>query len=206
LKYAVSDKGTAGSAARSHILTALTGGMILTEGLNKVLTGHFTNENPKGHLLEVQIAPNVYVSLLRGGIGDITKFASMVSESGGAGAIRFAQGKLAPFARTGLGLMAAPMGAMDYTGHRIIRRDAGVFTGTYDILKYALAGAGPIPFSLGTLPKYLLDKGTQKTVAGALGVATGIGRYSKAPKTQRKTVTPKEDIDKLFKEIMKGYD
>ena len=200
-------KGTAGEAARSHIMTALVGGMVLTEGINKILTGHFTNENPRGHELEIQIAPNVYVSLLRGGIGDITKLASMINESGGAGAIRFAQGKLSPFMRTGVGLLAAPMGALDYTGHRIIRRDAGVFTGTYDILKYLLAGVGPVPFSLGTLPKYLGEKGTQKTVAGTIAVGTGTGRYSKPPKTQRKTPpTARADLDRLFKEIFKSND
>lgn len=205
LQFAVGDKGMAGQAARGHILRALIGGMIATEGLNKITTGHFTDQNPKGHLLEVQIAPDVYVSLLRGGIGDITKFASMVSESGGAGALRFAQGKLAPFTRTAIGLAAAPMGALDYTGHRIIRRDAGPFTGTYDILRYTLAGAGPIPFSLGTLPKYLMNKNIQKTLPGALAIAGGVGRYSKAPKRESRNPTAGEDIDRLLKDMTKGY-
>ena len=206
LKYAIGEKGTAGSSSRAHILRALVGGLMATEAMNKIATGHFTNENPKGHELEVQVAPDVYVSLLRGGIGDITKFVSMVNESGGAGAIRFSQGKLSPFARTGVGLLAAPMGALDYTGHRIIRRDAGAITGTYDILKYTLAGVGPVPFSLGTLPKYLTDKTIEKTAAGALAVGTGIGRYSKPSRTKKRAVTPKEDIDRLFKEMFKKHD
>jgi hypothetical protein len=53
LKFATGGEGEATSLSRKHIFTALVGGMMVTEGLNKMLSGHYTDENPKGHEMEV---------------------------------------------------------------------------------------------------------------------------------------------------------
>lgn len=173
LKQAIGERGTAGNASRAHILTALTTGMIATEGINKILTGHYTDENEPGHQLEVEIAPNVYVSMLRGGIGDITKFASMVAESGAGGIARFIQGKGAPFARTSAGLLTNTQ----YTGGPIVPKNAGPVAGTYDVLKYALQNAGPVPFGISNLLSYA--RSDEPNAVGAAAVASGTGRFSK---------------------------
>lgn len=178
LKYAISENpfdktATGGASARAHILTALVGGMVLTEGLNKILTGHFTDKNKKGHQLEVEIAPNVYVSMLRGGIGDITKSGSMIAESGLAGASRFLQGKLAPFPRTAIGLLQN----VQYTGQPIAKKGEGPLMSSYDVLKYLLSSLAPVPLGVSNLMRYLNDE--EKTWRGGVAVATGIGRYSK---------------------------
>lgn len=174
LKQAVGEGGTSGHMARAHIISSLAIGMIATEGLNKLLTGHFTEDNKPGHKLEVEIAPDVYVSLLRGGIGDITKFASMVAESGLAGVGRFAQGKLAPFPRTGVGLLTNTQ----YTGAPIVPKNSGPVAGTYDVLKFAMQSLTPMPLGISNLLAYATT-GHEPGVVGAAGVATGVGRFSK---------------------------
>lgn len=176
LKAAIGEGGTSGSASRAHVLSSLVVGMAATEGLNHLLTGHFTDENKKGHELEVEISPNVYVSLLRGGVQDITKLASMVMESGLGGVSRFAQGKLSPFARTGVGLLTNTQ----YTGQPIVPRNAGPVAGTYDVLKYALNSASPVPLGISNLAAYA--QSSEPTVAGAAAVATGVGRFSQGRK------------------------
>lgn len=186
LKYALGDKGVAGQASRKHILTALVGGMVLTEGINKLLTGNFTDKNKKGHALEVEISPNVYVSLLRGGIGDISKFGSMVMESGLAGVTRFSQGKLSPFARTFIGLL----NNVQYTGRAIAKKTDGPALGTYHILAYLLGSAGPEPLGVSNFMSYVQDPNTKKTPTGALAVLSGLGRYSVPSKMEDKEMTP----------------
>ena len=82
MKQALTPEGTAGQASRAHILKSVAVGMASTEMLNMLLTGHTTDKNAPGHKLEVQMAPNVYVSMIRGGPSDILKLISMVKESG----------------------------------------------------------------------------------------------------------------------------
>jgi hypothetical protein len=162
--------------ARKHITTALIGGVAVTEGMNKLLTGHYTDKNPKGHELEVQLSPNVYVSLFRGGIGDITKIASMTKESGAEGVGRFAQGKLSPFMRTGVGLISGTK----YSGIPITKRKNSALRKTGDYAKFVAQSALPVPFGASNLLDYAHDP--QKNIIGALAIGTGIGRYSKGPK------------------------
>ncbi len=186
LKAAIGEGGTGGSAARVHVLSSLIVGMAATEGLNHLLTGHYTDENKPGHKLEVEISPNVYVSLLRGGVQDIMKLGSMVAESGLAGVSRFAQGKLSPFARTGVGLLTNTQ----YTGQPIVPKNykSGSFeknlpkpvAATYDVLKYALNSATPIPLGLSNLAAYA--QSSEPTARGALAVGTGVGRFSQGKK------------------------
>lgn len=197
LKYALGEgKTTAGNLSRTHIISALAVGMVLTEGINQMLTGHTTDKNPKGHALEVEIAPNVYVSFLRGGIGDISKFASMVTESGLGGVSRFAQGKLSPFARTLIGLL----NNVQYTGRAIVKKGEGPVVGTYHVMSYLLANAGPVPFGIGTTAlQYSTDP--NKTLTGGLAVGLGIARYSKSKQQEDKEITPykQKQLDKESK-------
>lgn len=189
LKAALGEGGTGGSAARVHVLSSLIVGMAATEGLNHLLTGHFTDQNDPGHKLEVELSPGVYVSMLRGGVADITKLASMVAESGLAGVSRFSQGKLSPFARTGVGLLTNT----SYTGQPIVPKTykSGSFernlpkpvAATYDVLKYALGSAAPVPLGITNLLSYLGNE--SPTPQGTAAVATGVGRYSRPPKGRR---------------------
>lgn len=166
--------GTEGKATRGNMMTAMAIGIIGTEGINKILTGHFTDENKKGHQLEIEVAPNVYVNLFRGGPGEIIKLASMIAESGPyQGLSRYSQGKLAPFPRTAVGLLART----DYSGKQIKT--------TYEALKFLLGSLGPIPFSITNLGSYLKNE-PNKSLLGGAAVATGIGRYSKSGHPQSK--------------------
>lgn len=179
LKQAIGEKGIGGNASRAHILSALVVGMVGTEALNKVLTGHFTDENKHGHELEIEISPDVYVSLLRGGIGDISKFASMIAESGLGGLARFTQAKLAPVARTGTGLLTNTQ----YTGQKIVKKNAGPVAGTYQVLKYLLQNLAPVPLGLSNLLGYA--QSDEPTIHGAAAVGTGVGRFSTSGKNKK---------------------
>jgi hypothetical protein len=179
LKSAIGEGGAGGRASRIHVLSSLMVGMAATEGLNHLLTGHFTDQNKKGHELEVEIAPNVYVSLLRGGVQDITKLASMVMESGLGGVSRFAQGKLSPVVRTGVGLLTNTQ----YTGQQIMKKKEGPIASTYEVLKYALGSLAPVPLGITNLMQYAQTP--QATIGGGVAVATGVGRFSKPPKRKK---------------------
>ncbi len=175
----VFEGGTAGSSARWNLATALVGGMLLTEGINQVMTGHTTDRNKKGHQFEVEISPDVYVSLLRGGIGDIIKLVSMNVESGLVGGnARFLQGKMAPLPRTGVGVFSGTK----YTGTPIVKnKRENSLEKTLDYLTYAWQSAGPQPFGLSNLADYLMTE-RNKTLGGGLAVGIGAARYSKSGK------------------------
>ena len=203
-KQAIGDWGkipTAGNAARLHITTALLGGITLTEAFNKMITGHFTDKNKKGHQLEVEIAPNVYFSFLKGGIGDITKLSSMIAESGAKGVARFAQGKLSPIASTAIGALenvkysnvpiAANKKASESQGRYATRA-------TFDYLKYIAGNLGPVPIGAGGVTQYL-EREKDKTVAGGLAVASGIGRFSPPSKKKSKSMYDGYDFSKFGK-------
>jgi plasmid maintenance system antidote protein VapI len=182
--------GTAGGASRAHILKALTIGITLTEGLNKILTGHFTDQNKPGHKLEVEISPDVYTSFFRGGIGDIVKLGSMIQESGLGGVSRFAQGKLAPLPRTAVGLLTNTQ----YTGQPIVKKKAGPVKGTYETLEYLLSSAAPFPLGGSNFLQYL-KQGSKVTPQGSAAVLTGVGRYSKPPKNSPPPTPYHADIE-----------
>jgi hypothetical protein len=178
LKAAIGEGGAGGRASRVHILSSLVVGMATTEAFNVAMTGHTTDKNEKGHELEVEIAPNVYVSLLRGGVHDIAMMASLVRESGLAGVARFGQGKLSPFARTGVGLASN----VNYAGKTIAKRGEGPVANTYDVLKFALSSAAPVPLGVSNLLQYAQDEDTPMTATGAAAVGLGVGRFAKPRK------------------------
>jgi hypothetical protein len=180
LKHAagIGDNAAENSMSRAHLIKALAVGMIGTELMNKVLTGHTTDKNKPGHKLEVEVAPNVYVSLIRGGPQDILKIGSMVAESGAAGADRFGAGKLSPAARIIIGLASNTQ----YGSKQVVpqKDKTKPVAATYDVLKYVLSNASPIPLGISNLMQYADEK--HKTAVGAAMVGSGVGRYSPPPK------------------------
>ena len=171
-------KGPGGNAARTQYAIGLLGGAILTEGLNYLLTGHYTDKNPKGHELEVQVQPDVYISMFRSGIGDATKLGSNIVQDGvGGGTSRFLQGKLSPLIRTGITMATN----RDYLGRQVVDPNKPMLTNEANFAKNVATSFAPIPFGVPNAMNY--NKGTtstglQKYIGNAL-VDTGAGRYSK---------------------------
>ncbi len=181
-KQALSDAGTTGSAARSHIISALIGPTILTEGLNKIITGHYTNKNKKGHELEVEIRPNTYISFYRGPIGDLIKlFYTFPKESGVVGgAARFLQGKLSPETRTLVGLLAK----QDYNGKPMFKPENGFWKNTEDGLSFIARSGSPFPFAGSQVGDMIKQKETDPASYALVG--TGLARwgYNKTLKSE----------------------
>ena len=190
---------TKGALSRKHIITAIVGGMIATELINKQLTGHFTDENKPGHQLEIQIAPDVYISLLRGGVGDISKLGSMLVESGVPGLARFAQGKLSPVAATASGVLSQTK----YSGVPISKRGSGMGQTTLDNLLYIAGGLSPIPIGGTGLTNYLTNEKDKSFVAGA-AVAVGLGRYSKSDDKRLLQAAKSEAQKKIYSLYSQG--
>jgi hypothetical protein len=189
------ENATAGGAARSHIATALIAGGILTEGLNYVLTGHYTDKNPKGHETEVEISPGVYVSLFRGGIGDGLKLVSNWTRYGvGEGSGLFIQGKLSPLMRMAVGILSNT----DQLGRKIAASTKTFGQNTASVATFLADSAAPVPFGGSELSQYLFaNKGPvagieqydqtgklpnqQTTPEGMAAVGSGLGTYAPPP-------------------------
>lgn len=166
-----------GTAARYHYLRATIISTVMLEALNKWRTGHFTDKNPDGHRMEVQLSPGVWVSPFRGGVGDLIKYYSNVVQNGLLkGSAQFSQGKLAPLARTVVGVLSGA----EYSGVPISRAKTDLGKDA-DYASYIARSAGPVPFGVGNLARYAEDR--QKTVTGAAGIASGVARYAPASKT-----------------------
>lgn len=140
--------GPGGNLARAHFITALIGGLIMTESLNRLITGHGMMDNAEGHKFEVEVRPGVYVSFFRGAIGDAIKWGNMMAEHGGIiGTARMAQGKLAPFARTAIGIGVNT----DYYGRPISKKNDSFLKKTWNGTKFIAQSAGPVPFGFSAL-------------------------------------------------------
>jgi hypothetical protein len=167
-------KGNPGTnAARSQFAVGVIGGAILTEGLNKILTGHYTNQNPKGHEMEVEVQPGVYISLFRSGIGDATKWgANMLTQGPLGGTINTLQGKASPLVRTVVGQLANKQ----YTGAPITNTKNTPLENDWARIQEIGNSFAPLPFGASGTSRYL--KGGEPTPIGTGLVATGAGRYS----------------------------
>ncbi len=171
-----------GNAARMHYIRAAILSTIALEGLNQIFTGHSTAQNQKGHEWEVQVAPGVYFSPYRGGIGELLKLYSM-SETQDKGAVQagaqYSQGKLSPLARTAVGVLSGTK----YSGTPITKAKTGTAR-DFDIAAYVARNLAPIPFGAGNLAEAASDK--NMTTTGAVALGTGLGRYApNKPKTRR---------------------
>lgn len=177
------EKSAGGTAARKQYLIGLGGAILLTEGLNHILTGHFTDQNPKGHELEVEVQPGVYVSAFKSGIGDLTKLTSNIVESGvGGGVSRSLQAKLSPLARLIPGLLLNK----DYNGGQIYgQKNKSNLQNDINVGKYIAQEALPLPFGVSNAQRYN-QSGNANTLGNVI-VDSGIGRYSQ-DKTQTGSV------------------
>jgi len=177
-------KGPGGNAARSQFATGIIGAGILTEGLNYLLSGHFTDKNVAGHELEVQVQPGVYISMFRSGIGDVSKWGvNMLKQGVLGGSINTLQSKMSPLARTIVGQLSnklptgAPITSVKNT------------PGQNDLARVKALGESflPIPMGAPNMQRYL-GSGESNPLGGAF-VGTGAARYSQ-DKTKQ-TADPK---------------
>lgn len=177
IKY-IGAKGTAGSAARQHIFTALVSGMVATEAINKAVTGHFTDQNQKGHWSEIELAPGVHLSLIRGGPGELLKIMSNIYDKGPAtGVGSFAQGKESPFARTLTGLLTGK----NYFGQAITGGATSLPGKALGEGKFIASNLIPIPFGGQSGYSYTKNAIQEHSPINpvALGAsATGLARYT----------------------------
>lgn len=165
-----------GAAARKQYLVGIGGGILLTEGLNHILTGHFTDKNPKGHELQVEVQPGVYVSAFKSGIGDLTKLASNVITSGvGGGFSKSLQAKGSPLLRTSVGLLANK----NYNGQQIYGNSKKTnLQNDLNVGNYLLQNLTPVPFGVSNIQSYNQDNNL-RTPLGNVIVGAGLGTYSK---------------------------
>ncbi len=181
-------QSTEGQAARASLVTGIAGGIAATAFLNQVITGHSILKNKKGHMFQIEIAPDVYFDLLRGAPGEIVKLYGMMVDSGPARGInRYAQGKLSP-------VLSKIMGSLEnvkYSNIPIIgpkrKKETDAQYAVRGTLAYTAYWAGlfPVPFGVSGAYNYLANE-PKKTALGAMTTATGLARYS-APSKKKTT-------------------
>lgn len=168
-----------GNAAKAYWLRAAIVGFGILEGSSYAATGHFTNQNPKGHETDVEMSPNVWGSPFGGAIGDALKLTGDMVQHGTQGIPQFLQGKLSPIIRTAMGLLSN----RNYYGQQIAGPKDNALSGTLNAAKFIGENLLPMPFATSPLANYLSkpdnpETGDQKTIPGGLMIATGLGRYS----------------------------
>jgi hypothetical protein len=117
----------------------------MTEGLSKMITGHYTDQNPKGYKTKVEISPGVYLDLFRGAVGDAINLASDVEQGGVLGGVaQLASSKLAPFTKFATNLAANKT----WSNEKMYSAEKDFLKNTEDILKEMATTAGPVPFGI----------------------------------------------------------
>ena len=172
-------KDPGGNAAKAYWVRNAIIGFGLLEGGSYLTTGHFTNHNPKGHETDMEVSPNVWASPLSGAMGDAAKLVGDVVQHGTQGIPQFFQGKLAPGARTLLGILTN----RDYSGKQIAGPKDNLVSGSLNAAKYMAYNLLPAPFATQPLVNYLTkpdnpQTGDKRTIPGGALLATGLGRYS----------------------------
>lgn len=205
-------KTTEGAAARASLVTGIAGGIAATAFLNQIMSGHGLDKNKKGHKFEIEIAPDVYFSLLRGAPGEVTKLYGMMIDSGGMKGInRYAQGKLSP-------LLSKMMGSLEnvkYSNIPIVgakrKKETDAQYAVRGTLAYAAYWAGlfPVPFGVSGEFNYLKNE-PKKTVVGAVSTGVGLARYAAQSKKKSKAdglgLDIGKEIDKELSKYFKGKD
>lgn len=179
-KYAL-EGGTAGSQARWTLGSAVLGGLVLNNALNYMRTGHSTFENKKGHWLESEVAPDVYVNSIRGAPGELMKLGTDMIESQGApGFARYAEGKLSPM----MSAFTTGASGVNYFGQDIWKGDSSLqknVNGFWNILTHLT----PTPIGVTGAVSYAQREQQQSPLGWGL-IATGLGRFSKPSETLEK--------------------
>ena len=180
-KYAVSDAGTAGSQARWTLGSAVLGGIVLNNALNYMRTGHSTFENKKGHMLEAEVAPDVYVNSIRGAPGELMKVgADMIESEGAPGFARYAEGKLSPM----MSAFTTGVSGINYFGQSIWKGDNALqknVNGFWNILTHLT----PVPIGVTGAVSYAQREQEQSPLGWGL-ISMGLGRFSKPSESQEK--------------------
>ncbi len=198
-KYAVSDAGTAGSQARWTLGSAVLGGIVLNNALNYMRTGHSTFENKKGHALESEVAPDVYVNSIRGAPGELMKVASDMIESQGApGFARYAEGKLSPM----MSAFTTAASGVNYSGQDIWKGDNPVqknVNGFWNIMTHMT----PVPIGVTGAASYAQREEQQSPMGWGL-ISSGLGRFSKPSESLEKNAI-NENVIKAFRSGDTGF-
>lgn len=180
-KYAFSDLGPAGSQARWTLGSAVLGGLVLNNALNYMRTGHSTFENKKGHELEAEVSPDVYVNSIRGAPGELMKLGTDMIESEGApGFARYAEGKLSPMVSAGI----TATSGVNYFGGNIWKGDSALeknVNGFWNILTHIT----PAPIGLTGAVNYGQREDDKSPLGWGL-ISTGLGRFSKSSDNMNK--------------------
>lgn len=179
MKQALTEGGVAGSASRWHLARAIGSALAATETLSLLANGRTSFTNKKGHEFEFEASPDVYISFLRGGPGELLKVASLLHEMPAEAPGRYAQAKGSPLLRGGVEFVTGrkPNGAPV-----VPAKDKGTAKAFYDVVKELFLTAGPVPFGVANLTDYAHSG--KATAMGTLLVATGIGRYMPPRKEQ----------------------
>lgn len=195
----VGQGGTAGVQARGTLFKAVAGGLAVADGLNYLMNGHHLWENPKGHKTEVQLAPDVYFSPVRGAPGELLKLVSNAIESGPIeGLQRYVEGKASPF--LGTGVMA--LTGSSYTGGSIWRGNSMLekqINGIWALVSHNI----PIPLGLTGAVNYA-QRENQQTPMGWGSVLSGTGRFSK-PSVSRETSNMNESVIQAYRNGNDAY-
>ena len=168
------------SMARAFWVRNVALGAAMLEGLNYAFTGHGTWQNPKGHELNVEMAPNTYITPLSGAMKDVATLTGDITKSGSQGIPQFAESKLNAPSRTILGIASNK----DYYGRSLTDAKGNLLKTTGNVASFAGQNLLPLPFGATGLLNYAKDKNAQKTPLGAALIGSGLGSYS-ADQTQK---------------------
>lgn len=189
----VGQGGTAGVQARGTLFKAVAGGLAIADGLNYLMNGKHLWDNPKGHKTEVQIAPDVYFSPVRGAPGELLKLVSQAIESGPIeGLQRYVEGKASPF----LGTSVMALTGTSYTGGSIWRGNSILekqINGLWALVSHNI----PIPLGITGAMNYA-QRENQQTPLGWGSVLSGTGRFSK-PSDSRETNNLHESVIQAYR-------
>jgi hypothetical protein len=199
LKGVVGRGGAEGVMTRGNLYKTLAFGYALGNGMNALVSGHPMWDNPKGHKMEVQIAPDVYFSPFRGMVGEMVKlYSDMYDEGLLQGAQRYLTGKASPF--TGTVAMAytgeSPTGGSIWKGDNKLEQEVN---GVWALIAHNL----PIPIGASGLLNYNTRE-ENKTPAGEAAVSIGFGRFSK-PSAARETSNMHESVIQAYKNGNEDY-
>jgi hypothetical protein len=190
-------RGPGGAMIRANYISAIIGAGALTEGLNYAITGHLTDKNAPGHHFEIEIPSSdkkhaTHISLFRGGIYDVLRMGNLIDQYGPfGGPLQFTRGKLAPFARTGTGLITNT----NEFNEKLWTAERDWYTNSKRILGYAGVTGGPVPFGASGVYQSI-KKGV--TDPGSLAISgTGLGRVGMAAEGVRLQPDEREFFRKL---------
>ena len=161
-KYAF-EGGPGGNAARAFWIRGLIWMLALTAGTSLLLSGKLSKDPTKVMLGKDPEGNDVSINMFFvGGHGDVS---SLVHDALGYGAVaglaRFIGGKLGPFPRTAVHQLSG----RDALDHPIVKKTDSLAQKTWADTKDLAKDLAPVPFSIGTVAKMLLNPNREYTKA-----------------------------------------